>query len=376
MVEFIIALGAELGTYLLFALCCFHAIFYHRKDLTFLFSLIAGSVYGVALEYLSMIVFDAYTYPQFLVMVGPVPLMIGMDWALIIYTAMITSDKLSRGGKLVRSFIDAFLVLNIDFGIDAIAIRLGFWTWNPPGVYYGVPLSNFFAWYVVGWGFSWWLRLFRSKIRRHWQYSDEGLFCKRILEIITPFIVVVLSIFVLFISLFIFGLSMGLTGVFAGITSGYNVAESSVITAQIVIICIFLLPSVFVILANVITRRFYYKHPLTVGAVIIGIVPACFHGFFFVMIFWYGIYKEVPVLLVISVVMGSIGAILHIWPYSKDLYLRIVRCKPFKAQVRKPVTIDDMESEDETSLKGDINGGVYDHQPLINDTHNKPFGDL
>lgn len=48
-----------------------------------------------------------------------------MDWALIIYTAMITSDKLSRGGKLVRSFIDAFLVLNIDFGIDAIAIRLG-----------------------------------------------------------------------------------------------------------------------------------------------------------------------------------------------------------------------------------------------------------
>lgn len=178
-----------------------------------------------------------------------------MDWALIIYTAMITSDKLSRGGKLVRSFIDAFLVLNIDFGIDAIAIRLGkdfilksqrptyfintnlyhigFWTWNPPGVYYGVPLSNFFAWYVVGWGFSWWLRLFRSKIRRHWQYSDEGLFCKRILEIITPFIVVVLSIFVLFISLFIFGLSMGLTGVFAGITSGYNVAESSVITAQV-----------------------------------------------------------------------------------------------------------------------------------------------
>lgn len=165
---------------------------------------------------------------------------------------------------------------------------------------------------------------------------------------------------------------------------------------QIVIICIFLLPSVFVILANIVTRRFYYKHPLTIGAVIIGIVPACFHGFFFVMIFWFGIYKEEPALLVISIVMGAIGktklksigsstflifistigALLHIWPYSKDLYLRIVRCKPFKAQVRKPATIDDLEGEeDETSLKGNINVNEYDHQPLIND-NNKPFGDL
>jgi len=76
MVEFIIALGAEIGTYVLFTLCCFHAIFYHRKDLTFLFSLISGSLYGVGLEYLSMRVFDAYSYPQFLVMVGPVPLMV------------------------------------------------------------------------------------------------------------------------------------------------------------------------------------------------------------------------------------------------------------------------------------------------------------
>ena len=43
---------------------------------------------------------------------------------------------------------------NLDFGIDAIAIRLGFWNWVNGGEYYGVPISNFFAWYIVGGAFS------------------------------------------------------------------------------------------------------------------------------------------------------------------------------------------------------------------------------
>lgn len=55
----------------------------------------------------------------------------------------------------------------------------------------------------------------------------------------------------------------------------------------------------------------------------------------------------------------------------------MARRQPFKAQVRKPVTVDDLENYDEeTSLKGSINDGVYDSQPLINDVNNKPFGDL
>ena len=67
---------------------------------------------------------------------------------------------------------------------------------------------------------------------------------------------------------------------------------------------------------------------------------------------------------------------MHIWPYSKDLYLRLIRCKPFKAQVRKPATVNEPESEDETSLKSDINGDMYSNSPLISDVYNKPFGDL
>ncbi len=41
-------------------------------------------------------------------------------------------------------------VLLLDFILDPGALQLGFWTWEHPGAYYGVPLSNFAGWILSG----------------------------------------------------------------------------------------------------------------------------------------------------------------------------------------------------------------------------------
>jgi putative membrane protein len=38
----------------------------------------------------------------------------------------------------------------IDMVLDPAAVHIGFWSWNTPGLYYGVPLINFAGWIVSG----------------------------------------------------------------------------------------------------------------------------------------------------------------------------------------------------------------------------------
>ena len=99
-------------------------------------------VYGVLLEYAAITIFQAYDYGHFLIMVaGMVPLCIGISWGIILYTAMATSDCFDLPWYL-RPIVDALLALTIDLSMDAIAIRLGFWTWRSAGPWFGVPLGR------------------------------------------------------------------------------------------------------------------------------------------------------------------------------------------------------------------------------------------
>lgn len=42
------------------------------------------------------------------------------------------------------------LLVVLDLVLDPAAVRLGFWSWDEPGTYYGVPLLNFLGWIVSG----------------------------------------------------------------------------------------------------------------------------------------------------------------------------------------------------------------------------------
>src|SRR5262249_3610905 len=119
----------EVGVYILAISCLRHAWAHGSSRLV---ALVAGMIYGVLIEYGAILTFHAYVYGHFLIMIfGAVPLCIGVSWGLIIYTAMETSDRFALPWYL-RPIVDALLALTIDLSMDAIAIRLGLWTWGRP----------------------------------------------------------------------------------------------------------------------------------------------------------------------------------------------------------------------------------------------------
>jgi putative membrane protein len=46
--------------------------------------------------------------------------------------------------------LTAFSLVLIDLVLDPIFVHLGIWVWITPGIYYGVPFSNFIGWFITG----------------------------------------------------------------------------------------------------------------------------------------------------------------------------------------------------------------------------------
>ena len=152
----------ELGTVVLFGLTLWHAT---RVGRGAVLELLTAALYGVLLEWGDILLFGTYTYsPRFMLAIGPVPIIIGLCWAMIIYGAMHYSDILGIPARLAP-FADAIWAIVLDLAFDAVAIRLEFWTWRIPldDGFFGVPAGNFHAWLYVALGFSALTRLARAR---------------------------------------------------------------------------------------------------------------------------------------------------------------------------------------------------------------------
>jgi uncharacterized membrane protein len=288
-------LFVEVGVYIL-AIGCLHHAWAHGWS--HLFGLVAGMIYGLLIEYGAIITFHAYIYGHFLIMIfGVVPLCIGVSWGMIIYTAMETSDRFALPWYL-RPILDALLALTIDLSMDAIAIRLGFWTWGQTGPWFGVPLGNFYAWFIVVLGFSLLLRLGRL-----WSLAGP-------LALLGDITVAILAIV-----LSVVGLITLLRPYYALIAQG---------AAAWLIIGVLLGGST--LLAIWAARRTRRDQPLDL---VLLSVPLFFHLCSFGALLASGMYHQVPALLAISALMFGVGMRLHLWPS---------RIRLFEASEIPPVT--------------------------------------
>jgi hypothetical protein len=142
--------------------------------------LVCAGIYGLLLEWATIKQLQAYSYGQFLIMFDGAPLVIALAWACIIYTSMEFSDRIKLP-EPVRPALDALLGLNIDLALDAIAIRLGMWTWGVIGIndqWFGVPWGNFWAWFIVIAAYSSFIRLLRRWRGRRvleWLYAPAAV---------------------------------------------------------------------------------------------------------------------------------------------------------------------------------------------------------
>src|SRR5919202_305559 len=153
--------------------------------------LFAAAIFGLLLEEGDIIIFGTYSYNQNWISVVFVPIGIGLTWAMIITSAMNFSDALGlpslddprapipanmvdRIKWLARGSLapvaDAVWAIILDLALDAVAIRLGLWTWKIPldQGWFGVPYGNFYAWLFVAASFSFFTRLVR------WRESERG----------------------------------------------------------------------------------------------------------------------------------------------------------------------------------------------------------
>ncbi len=131
--------------------------------------------YGIILEELDMRIFKTYHYaPEFLLSAWKAPLSIAFLWAVILAGSMAISDRIGLP-VAVRPFFDALLAVWIDLALDAIAIRLHYWTWIIPlnEGWFGVPPANLYAWMWVAFCYSAPARLIRWLIKKdkRWYYA-------------------------------------------------------------------------------------------------------------------------------------------------------------------------------------------------------------
>jgi hypothetical protein len=160
-------LALEFGAAAFFLLCGWLA--FRRGRLPFL-ELVSAATFGLLLEEGDQLIFETYHYSSdFILAIDRAPLVIGLTWAVIIAGAMRITDAIGVRRRYAP-VVDSVLAIMLDLAFDAVAIRLGLWTWRgigPDQGWFGVPAGNFYAWLFVTFAFSVVTRAIRDRaIRR------------------------------------------------------------------------------------------------------------------------------------------------------------------------------------------------------------------
>jgi putative membrane protein len=141
--------------------------------LTFAVSLLFESI-GVA----TGAVYGPYHYtdklgPKFL---GLVPLLIPVAWFMMTYPSYVIALRLVPGVKntwLWRLFvaaIGALIMTAWDLAMDPMMVAGGHWVWDQAGPYFGIPLQNFWGWWLTIF-VTFWLFLALLRIKPEGQAS-------------------------------------------------------------------------------------------------------------------------------------------------------------------------------------------------------------
>lgn len=316
----------EIGILLVAILYSFYA--WRRGGAFYGLMLPAIALYTFAAEQIAVRVTHNYYYaPFFLQFCGPpgtstiglctipnycVPIAIPVAEAIIVFSILRTTDQL-RPPWWARPFLDAVIATNIDVIFDPVVslniwcgpdvrpspLGVGLWTWllhpSDPGLWFGVPLNNYIAWWGSIFGFSVALRgvqayfgVERSGMRHHFGKSLKMMLVVIVAALLAGGLVVVL-----------------INVVFAAIDA--DAWRWAVTLALLFGSLALALPS----------RKTWRRDHPTQWSLLIG------HGFFFAMalafLLYHGLWRVHPSLLVVWLVTTFVGMLYGAAPYSHQL---------------------------------------------------------
>lgn len=120
------------------------------------------AITGYAIEVAGVntgVIFGRYSYGHtFGLKVFGTPLLIGINWALLVFASASVAEKLSVP-LLLKIIIASLMMLFYDLFLEVSAGKLDMWTWEGGRV----PLLNYLAWFIAALAMHSLLRLFSLK---------------------------------------------------------------------------------------------------------------------------------------------------------------------------------------------------------------------
>jgi putative membrane protein len=131
---------------LMFGVIVYSHTRYNEKLLLFV---LLTYLIGYLAEWLGVhtqLLFGHYNYGGTLgVKVLDIPLTIGINWFLLIYSAGVLMQRFRLKSMWLRIIIGALLLVLLDVLIEPVAIRFDYWQW----VGGNIPLKNYLCWFGV-----------------------------------------------------------------------------------------------------------------------------------------------------------------------------------------------------------------------------------
>lgn len=141
-------------------------IFFNENGFTFKSLMLYLVIYilGLAIEAIGVntgLVFGNYIYGSGLgIKVWHTPLMIGINWLLLVYISSVLSQKYFSNGFFQVLFAST-LMLAYDLVLEQVAPKLQMWLWENNEI----PLKNYVAWFLIALLFNGLIQIFKLKLR-------------------------------------------------------------------------------------------------------------------------------------------------------------------------------------------------------------------
>jgi uncharacterized membrane protein len=125
-------------------------LFTFHRDFNRSFWVFAGVVAsgGFLAEVLGVhtgLLFGSYQYgPTLGLQLWQVPLLIGLNWLMLVYTTGHLTDLLRLPWPL-KALLAAGLMVGLDYFIEPVAVAFDFWSWQ----HNHIPVSNFAGWFAL-----------------------------------------------------------------------------------------------------------------------------------------------------------------------------------------------------------------------------------